>query len=216
MATIIRGPDVVLACPSCSAEARLPTYDIGESAEAVSWTDGYREIVGLRREPDIGRCLACGKLYWVEKARRLGEISAGREVPVERAGWQHAPIVELLDEHDYYEAFETGLAAEEEQKLALRVFAWWRTNDRFRRPEDGGGRFATEERAVHNLERLVELCAGGNHEILLFRVEALRELGRFGEAAEALAGLCSDYDAARERFERLIEERSRDLAILFD
>ena len=66
-----------------------------------------------------------------------------------------------------------------------------------------------------NLEKLVELLRDGEHEFVLFRAEALRELGRFDESRDALNGLCSDYAIARDRISALLDEKSRDLDVLF-
>ena len=209
---MIPGPDVVLACPHCGAAARLFTIESGDPAGATSWTDGYQEVPSMPRQPNATRCPACSKFYWLAEAQQLGWLMPGVEVPPGHAAWLAAPMVEPLDEAGYYDALASGLAQTPDQELELRVFAWWRANDRFRKTAGG---FPLEERAVKNIERLVELCADGDHEVLLFRAEALRQLGRFDEATEALYGLCSDYAVAREKLSTLIAAQSRDLAVLF-
>jgi hypothetical protein len=123
--------------------------------------------------------------------------------------------IEALDENSYYEAIDGGLGSDHERELALRVLTWWRGNDRFRK-DAAQGRYPTDRRAIRNIERLVDLCAEGDHEILLTRVEALRQLGRFEEASETLAGICSDYELAAGRYGSLIAAHSRHLEILFD
>ena len=211
---MIPGPDLVLACPHCSVPARLPTIESADGASAVSWTDGCQEVPGIPRQPNVARCHACRKFFWVGQAQQLGWLAPGLELPPEHEGWRTAPIVEALNADGYHEALAAGIAEMPEQELELRVFAWWRDNDRFRKdgvPE----RFASDERAVKNMERLIELCADGDHEILLFRAEALRQLGRFDEAGEALYGLCSDYALARDKVSELIAAKSRDIAVLF-
>jgi hypothetical protein len=50
---------------------------------------------------------------------------------------------------------------------------------------------------------------------VLFRAEALRQLGRFDEARDMLHGICSDYAIAKEMLAGLIEQKSRDVAVLF-
>ena len=68
---------------------------------------------------------------------------------------------------------------------------------------------------MENLERLVELLKDGEHEFVLFRAEALRQLGRFDEARDMLHGICSDYAIAKTRMSELIEQKSRDVEVLF-
>ncbi len=208
------GPDLVLACPHCGAAARLFTIESADAAGTISWTDGCQQAPDVPLQPNVARCHACKKLYWAGQAQQLGWLAAEVELPPEHEAWRTAPLIEPLDAGGYYEAIESGLAQTAEQELELRIFAWWRGNDRFR-CESAAARFATDEHAVKNMERLIELCATGDHEILLFRAEALRELGRFEEATEALYGLCSDYALAREKLSELIQAKSRDLTRLF-
>jgi hypothetical protein len=194
--------EIALACPGCGAAARVVVVEGREDERPVVWTDGYQEIGGRPLDQLIARCSGCRRLYWLEAAQ-----------PVDRSSSQ--PLVEPVDENSYYEALDAGLAVGVEQELALRVLAWWRSNDRFRKGTQLP-RHPTEPRVIDNLERLIVLCAEGDHEIRLTRVEALRQLARFDEASETLAGLCSDYDAAGRKLAALIAARSRSLEILFD
>jgi hypothetical protein len=208
------GPDAVFACPHCSAVARLATIEEADTSGAVSWTDGYQECPGVPRHPNVVRCHGCQKFYWLGEARQLGWYAPGIELPPEIAGWADAPMMELLDEAGYFEVLETAGELNPEMELELRVHAWWRGNDRFRQG-DTAPSAARDARQIANMERMIELCAHGDHEILLFRAEALRQLGRFDEASEALYGLCSDYAAAREKIGELVAAKSRDLGVLF-
>jgi hypothetical protein len=122
-------------------------------------------------------------------------------------------MIEALDEAGYYDALESGMAMNPEHELELRVHAWWRGNDPARAAD--AQPLARDARQIANMERMIELCAHGDHEILLFRAEALRQLGRFDEASDALYGLCSDYAAAREKIAAKIAEKSRELGVLF-
>lgn len=211
---MIPGPDIIITCPYCSAAAKLRTYEPVEPVGAVSWTDGYQEIPDMPRLPNIARCYDCHTLYWVGLAPQVGFMMPGEEPSEEKLGWTELPEVLPAKEEDYFEALEEGLAHGEEQELELRVFAWWRGNDKFRRSDDHV-RHSTDSRSVENLRRIVELTEEGDHEIVLFRAEALRQLGRFEDAEETLYSLCSDYALAREKQLDLIRERSRDLDILF-
>ena len=208
------GPDAIFACPHCAALARLQTIEEADTSGAVSWTDGYQECADVPRHPNVTRCAACQKFYWLGEARQLGWYAPGIELPPELAGWAEAPMIEPLDETAYYEAIESGMAMNPEHELELRVHAWWRGNDRYRKP-DANLSAAHDERQIANMTRMIELCEHGDHEILLFRAEALRQLGRFDEASEALYGLCSDYAAARDKIGELITAKSRALGVLF-
>jgi hypothetical protein len=230
---MIPGPDLVLACPHCGAVARLFTLSQGSPVGAISWTDGYQEAPDAPMQPNVVRCKACAKVHWTVEARELGMIEPtatatnrsvkfadltspapapdGTAAPEE---WAAAPQMGRLDEAGYLEALAQGLAGTQDQELELRIHAWWRGNDQFRKLERPG-RYPSTAEAVANAERLIELTKEGEHELVLFRAEALRELGRFDEAQESLYGLCSDYAPAREKLAQLIAEKSRDLDVLF-
>ena len=88
-------------------------------------------------------------------------------------------------------------------------------NDCFRR-EDAPVGHVTAPDALENLERLVEMMKDGEEDLLLFRAEALRQLGRFEDAERTLDGVCcSDWWPAKSRMLELIGSRSRKLDILF-
>jgi hypothetical protein len=230
---MIPGPDLVLACPHCGAVARLFTLSQGSAVGAISWTDGYQEAPYAPMQPNVVRCHHCSTLHWTVEAKELGMIEPSASAdnravkfadltsPAPAADgtpapedWAAAPQMKRLDQAGYLEALKEGLATTTDQELELRIHAWWRGNDPHRKLEHPG-RYPSTPEAVTNAERLIELAKDGEHELVLFRAEALRELGRFEEAQESLYGLCSDYAPAREKLAELIKARSRDLDVLF-
>ncbi len=231
---MIPGPDLILACPHCGALSRLFTLASSDAEGVISWTDGYQQFPLAPRQPNVVRCHACAQLHWLAECREIGMIDpvgmelvegAPRFASFEKTvqpepgtpppdGWMSAPQMQSLDEAGYFSALSGGLAKTPEQEIELRVHAWWRGNDRFRKLESSG-RYPTSGEAIENLQRLIVMMEGGDHEFVLFRTEALRQLGRFEEAEEALYGLCSDYALAREKLTELIHAKSRDLEVLF-
>jgi len=150
---------------------------------------------------------------WVAEAAPVGMIDENQPQPGQEE-WKKLPYLEPVEESGYLEALKSGMAAQPEQETELRVFAWWRANDRHRR-EQGPGRYPQTPEAIENLERLVELLKDAEHEFVLFRAEALRQLGRFDEARDMLHGICSDYAIAKEKMSEWIEKKSRDVEVLF-
>jgi hypothetical protein len=231
---MIPGPDYILACPHCGAFSRIFTIMEADPTGTISWTDGYQHTPNTPRHPNLIRCHQCGALHWLGEAAQIGMIDPPEMVPAGGVprfailgqeeqpepgtpppqAWLEAPHVATLGEQDYFEALHNGMALTPEQEIELRVHAWWRGNDRFRTSE-GAGRHPTSPEAIENLQRLVELTEDGDHELMLFHAEALRQLGRFDQAEEALFGLCSDYALAREKMLELLRERSRDLEVMF-
>ncbi len=127
-----------------------------------------------------------------------------------------APHARPLDEQGFLEAISSGLPFDGESELELRVHAWWRGNDRFRQDASGTG-YPTGEEALQNLEQIVNLTADGDETLLLFRAEALRQLGRFSEVHDTLSGVyCSDLWPAKSKQLEWASKQDRQLHKLFD
>lgn len=211
---MIPDADIVIACPYCAAPARVFQLVSGNTFGAITWTDGWMDAPMQPKAPRITRCHSCEKIYWVFLATQLGFLPFDETGEV--AGeFKNAPHVAPLTEADCFEALREGLGAGDELELELRVLTWWRGNDAFREPHHATGH-PTSPEAVANMERLITMTENGDEDLLLFRAEALRHLGRFDEARQTLTGVgCSDYWPAKSRQLELMEAGSRDLGILF-
>jgi hypothetical protein len=211
---MIPDADIVIACPYCAATARVFQLASGNTFGAITWTDGWMDAPMQPRAPRITRCHSCQKIYWVFLAPQLGFLPFD-ETGAAAGDFKDAPHVAPLTEADCFEALREGLGAGEELELELRVFTWWRGNDAFREPQHPAGHPASPE-AVANMERFIAMTENGDEDLLLFRAEALRHLGRFDEARQTLNGVgCSDYWPAKSRQLELMEAGSRDLGVLF-
>jgi hypothetical protein len=211
---MIPDADLVIACPYCAAAARVFQLFSGNTFGAITWTDGWMDAPMQPKAPRITRCHSCKKIYWVFIAPQLGFLPFDESGEV--AGeFKDAPHVTPLAEADCFEALREGLGASEDLELELRVLTWWRGNDAFREPEHVAG-YSLSEEAVANMERFVAMTEHGDEDLLLFRAEALRHLGRFDEARQTLNGVgCSDYWPAKSRQLELMNAGSRNLGILF-
>lgn len=206
---------LAIACPYCDAPARVAQTISPSTLGAITWTDGWMDAPMMPRAPRIARCPQCRKIYWLATATQLGLFSPGD--PGEAAAiLQTAPDLAALDEAGCHEALREGLAPTPDLELELRVFCWWRGNDAFREPDHAPGH-STALDAIANMERIIELTHDvWEEDLALFRAEALRHLGRFPEAREALDRVgCSDYWPAKSRQLALLDAASRDLGILF-
>jgi hypothetical protein len=209
------GAELVLACPHCAALARLALPDDAEPFGMITWTDGWQTAPALVRPPRVARCPGCQRSFWVGEADQLGFLLPGEERPPEQAGWDAAPVLTPLDEAGVRQARAEGLGSFPELELELRVLEWWRANDAFRCGDAPVGH-PTSDQAVANMERMIEMTADGGEDLLLFRAEAQRQLGRFDDVIETLRGVgCSDYWPAKSRLVELTEAGSRKLDVLF-
>ena len=210
---MIPDTDLIIACPHCAVPARVFQLFSGNTLDAITWTDGWMDAPMMPRAPRITRCPACNKIYWVFMAPQLGYV------PLDEASktgeFADAPHIGPLDEAGCFEALKEGLGASPDLELELRVFTWWRGNDAFRDTVKAPGH-STSPEALENMERMIELTKGGDEDLLLFRAEALRHLGRFDEVKETLHGVgCSDYWPAKSRQLELVERGERNLEILY-
>lgn len=212
---MLDSPDFVIACPHCQAPARIFQLAIESEVGAITWSDGYRDLPMLPRPPRITCCHACGKAFWVGEGVPLGYYFADNPEAPKVPAWTDAPYVTPLDEAGVFKAIDDGLAYNADLELELRVLAWWRGNDAFRKDDALVGH-ATSPTAIANMERFIEMMTGGEEDLLLFRAEALRQLGRFDEVAETLTGVyCSDYLPAKTKLLDLSKAGDRKLRVLF-
>ncbi len=187
---MIPGPDRVIACPHCRALARHRTLTSGNTFGARTWSDGRTIAPMLPQPPSVVRCHACAGFYWLADADEVGTFEPwGKEADAADPAWTAAPHVQEPAEADYHEAIGQGLATDRELEFSLRLLTWWRRYDAWREdPESAAVARAAEPGPWReNLEALVQLFDDTDAEQGLVKAEALRELGRFAEAREALA-----------------------------
>ncbi len=209
------GHDLILACPHCQAVARLPIPEAEEFPDMVTWTDGWQTAPGMERPPRVTCCPACKRAFWVGEAEQLGFLSPSEKPAEEKAGWSDAPVLPSLDEAGVQRALDEGLASFPDLELELRVLLWWRGNDAHRCADAPVG-YSTAPAAVANMERFIEMTGDGAEDLLLFRAEAQRHLGRFADMEATLGGVgCSDYWPAKSRLLELANSGNRKLDILF-
>lgn len=209
------GTDLIIACPHCQALAKLSLPEAAEVPGMVTWTDGWQTMPGLGRPPRVTRCPACQRTFWVGEAQQLGFLNRGETPPEEKAGWAKSPALQSLDAAGVQQALDEGLASLPDLELELRVLLWWRGNDAFRCADAPAG-YSTSPAAIANMERVIEMTRDGSEDLLLFRAEAQRHLGRFQDMEETLLGVgCSDYWPAKSRLLELARSGSRKLDILF-
>jgi hypothetical protein len=209
------GTDLILACPHCQAVAKLALPEAEEFPDMITWTDGWQTAPGLARAPRVTRCIACQRTFWVGEAQQMGFLVPGETVAEEKVAWAAAPAVVELDAAGVQQALDEGLASFPDLELELRILLWWRGNDAFRCADAPVG-YSTAPAAVANMERFIEMTSDGSEDLLLFRAEAQRHLGRVADMEDTLQGVgCSDYWPAKSRLLELAKAGSRKLDVLF-
>ena len=157
------------------------------------WTDGKVFYPMFRRPPSITRCSTCAGFFWVLDAKAIGEIDSFADEPENiPSEWRDAKHIRELSEQEYLEAIEAGMAGNRHEELNLRIRAWWAGNDSLRKNAESDAAqspFLHSSESRENLERIVDLLNTGNPDEHLMKAEALRELGRFGEALQVLSAV---------------------------
>ncbi len=210
------GPEKIIACPHCRTLAKVFTLRSGNTSGAVRWTDGKMHAPMLPRAPEITRCPACRRYYWLEEAPEIGRL----EVPAPETApeaWLNAPHVTELNENRLLEALDSGVAVDVGSRVRLRKLAWWAANDAFRAPPRADiimpGRLS--EAAEENLQELYKLLQPEDPESRLMKAEAARQLGRFEECLSLLEHPFPDqFQEAAGQIEALARKGSRQLGIL--
>lgn len=204
---MIPGPDIVIACPHCGALSRVFSLISGNTCGASHWTDGKMIAPMLPEPPQITKCHHCEAIYWTAEANTVGELSLESSIkdPIPES-WSNAPRIEELSESEYYEAIERGLGDTPEKEKHLRILAWWRSNDPFRKP---GGRedVSAEKRSsgwIENLNALFNFLDKSDQKELLMKAEITREMGNFEAALELLKDVTDHtLHATKTRIEEL-------------
>jgi hypothetical protein len=174
---MLPGPDVTVACPACGAFANVPTLRSGNTFGTRVWTDGKHLSPMLPEIPPVVECGSCHAVYFLAAARRVND--------------REAPAVCEPTEHRYYDAIASGLALNHKEEFLLRLYAWWKSNDRvrfgLREAEADNGTIGTIRR--DNMTALIGLLGPDDQADQVMRAELLRQLGRFDETFIVINGV---------------------------
>jgi hypothetical protein len=180
---MLPGPTLVHACPSCGGGICFGTLDSGNTFGIQVWTDGYYHAPMMPHQAHFVACPHCKVVSVSRAGKRLATVPA----------WEN-PAAAVPGAKPPAAARMTALVAVARREdtapadaLQARIEAWWAGNDRRRHMAIEQPAHTRPERA--NMEALAALLARRRKpEDRLMRAELLRELGRFDEALEVLAG----------------------------
>jgi hypothetical protein len=151
----IMGPTSVRSCPHCDQLIREDPYISGNTCDDQHWTDGYMEALMLPNLPDIVKCPTCYAVFWINKAKELGDYNPAimdsvvndpkwfkennpeywEKLQKDKKKLEHEIYLyrnslnsEGLNEGDYL-AFPDNNKLKNEQERHIRTMAWWKAND---------------------------------------------------------------------------------------
>lgn len=198
------GPDLIVACPSCSKLVRIASLGSGNTFGAVFWTDGKMDAPMLPDLPPIGGCPGCGVAFWFRDAKQVGKIdpyaryTAENEVPAE---WSEAPEPKPLDEEQLLDAIDDGMVETSEKEECLRLMAWHAFNDQFRRDGHHDDQPRPSERQEANVKQIEKLFMySDDWDDLFISADAARQLGNFEKAKNILNNIDVEEILQKKRF----------------
>lgn len=197
---MLPGPTIIRLCSSCTGQIEDATIESGNTAGALFWTDGKCDAPMLPSRPWLIKCPHCEALLWLDELDVVGEIEpVGKSIEFPEARDYRSPSF-----NEYLAMLETGIS-HKNKKLYLHIRAWWAGNDMRRLDLQ---RIPLSEDETNNLTSLAELLDISDDNDRIMKVEALRELGRFEEAASLLESpFAESFEAVAGFIKTLISEQ---------
>jgi hypothetical protein len=183
------GPTYVIRCPLCEQLGKYSSIASGNTFGAVYYTDGKRVAPMLPTTPMVMRCSSCWGCFWRKAAAEVGQFNEQREEPADvDASWLVAVYLDEPGEVEYLTELERMISSAPDEERSIRLFAWWRGNDRYRGPSPTPAVDNPEvvNRRHDNMRALLPLLATAESADLIMRAEVLRQLGEFELATKAL------------------------------
>ena len=149
----------------------------------------------LPDQPWLVACPHCSILVWITELEELGQLDPGFRPFLDgpSACNSHAGGSALLKDarpfrlptmKDFFDVLGSGLTDPKKIRYA-RNRAWWAANDQRRRQTKSAPMSLQE---IENLEGLAAILDDTESSEKIMKAEIMRELGRFDEALELLAG----------------------------
>ena len=195
------GPTLIRECPGCAKPLKQFTIGSGNTIGAKSWTDGKVDAPMFRTGPALVKCPDCQKLFWIEDAKKLAELSWGDDAA--NAKWDKAK--EFLDpvEEDYLTAANAA-GVSREHELHARKQAWWLANDASRRR--AGNSITWKGVRLENLPKLSALLDEKVEYDVILKAEIARELGQFETCSNLLARPFTAQDCECESYAAFVRK----------
>jgi len=206
-----------------SYETRLS----GNSFGGTYYTDGKAVLPMDFRTTSVVQCKACNRPFLRQSATKVGEFDRLSERDLDDDGrpinpaFRAAPELIQPTEAQYLEGLDDLIKSAPQEELAIRLFAWWRGNDRYRAgapgPEtaDSPTIVALRKSNIDGLLRLLPEEGSTDHSQLLMRAEVYRQIGEFDKALAILVRPYPDeLNGAISRLSSLCREKDSMLRTL--
>ncbi len=210
---MLPGPDSIFQCPQCDNCISVGSLMSGNTFGAKLYSDGKYVAPMLPEFPKITRCSKCKTIFWISKAKKIGQRGFGIadifEGRIEDQKYQNAQTARFLSLQLYILAIESPIYTSFEEEFYIRKRLWWHFNDRVR---DGKSLFISKfksQRWSENINRLMELLDAiyDNEKVML--AELNRNLGKFEKCMDILNSIEDpDFNSIKAAFEKKCNDKN--------
>jgi hypothetical protein len=150
----------------------------GNTIGAKFFSDGKQIAPMLPEFPNVTKCKKCNAIFWLRKLEEIGTYDWGEKV---NPDWLNADEAEFLTINEYFNAIESGVAANEDEEYFIRQLIWWEFNDRLRDHKEIFTNENDESLYRINCFALIYMLEteNDNQGLRLFTSELYRNLGNF-------------------------------------
>lgn len=178
------GPTLTYSCPVCDGCFSISTIASGNTVGAKFRSDGKMDAPMLPCTPPLLGCPHCRTLIQASTLKPVAEgapdaflADGNREEAAQNE--YGLPLGYLPVTVDQCINYINQAVSQIDDEAGLRIYAWHLIND----ARIAADEFKLDAAATHNLVTLLSLLKSASEEEVLTKVEILRELGRFPEAA---------------------------------
>lgn len=175
----VPGPMVLRECPKCHVTIEEATMASGNSFMARYWSDGKMGAPMLPDYPWLVKCPKCKHLFWIDEAKKLGEVSNNPE----KRGNVTSYKLEIPTVSDFYSVVEK--TKDITKQKYIRNNLWHFANDPYR-DKIPGGKYSLSAQEKANMSALSRLLNEKNPGERLQKAEIARELGQFDQCLKLL------------------------------
>lgn len=181
---MLPGPKIIKKCSECFQLIEEHTIMSGNTFGATFWTDGKIDFPMLPDQPSLIKCPHCHALLWIDEQEQVGIIDRWGE----RDNFIGSQSYDIPSVDDHFTLLEKGNSNTKKEKY-LRMRAWWAGNDERRESQV---KCPLSDKEIKNLQMLADMLVETNSNDRLLKAEIMRELGRFDNAIDLLAGPFED------------------------
>lgn len=177
------GPITIFECPKCDNLLSVESLYSSNTFGAKLFSDGKFIAPNQPEFPKITKCLKCDEIFWINKAKEVGEYMMGETIDDR---WTNAQKARFLSVYEYYHALEHQIYTSGYHELFFRQRILWGFNDRVRFGEPMFLNDSDKRLYLDNINKLLDILDSEDFNQKILSAELNRNLGDFGKCMEIL------------------------------